>query len=205
MKIAIISDLHGNYEALRALQDDHDELWVLGDLVNYGPEPAAVVDFVRTNSQVVVRGNHDNSIGFDVDPRCTARYQKMADLTRRYSSSVLDKEQKQFLRLLPLSLEIKRDDTSFYLCHSIVAWQRLAEIVGEYVRKGTKLYVEGKLQTTNWQDRQSGEKKYRTEIVVRDLVMLASRGNGHNAAAEESSRDSDSDPAPAIVDEDIPF
>ena len=45
-----------------------------------------------------------------------------------------------------------------------MAWQRLAEIVGEYVRKGTKLYIEGKLQTTSWQDRQCGEKKYRTEI-----------------------------------------
>ncbi|HTZ84416.1 MAG TPA: YfcE family phosphodiesterase [Candidatus Acidoferrales bacterium] len=118
MKIAIISDLHGNYEALRSLPTGYDELWILGDLVNYGPEPAAVVDFARTNSKVVVRGNHDNSIGFDVDPRCTARYQKMADLTRRYTASALDKEHKQFLRLLPLKLELKREDTRFYLCHA---------------------------------------------------------------------------------------
>jgi len=118
MKIAIISDLHGNYEALRSLPTGYDELWILGDLVNYGPEPAAVVDFARTNSKVVVRGNHDNSIGFDVDPRCTARYEKMADLTRRYSSFALDKQQKQFLRLLPLKLEVKRGDTRFYLCHA---------------------------------------------------------------------------------------
>lgn len=89
--------------------------------------------------------------------------------------------------------------------HSIVAWQRLAEIVGEYVRKGSKLYVEGKLQTTNREDRQSGEKKYRTEVVARDLVLLSSRENGHNPAAETSDRDSGVEPAPAIVDEDIPF
>jgi len=118
MKIAIISDLHGNYEALRSLPTGYDELWILGDLVNYGPEPAAVVDFARTNSNVIVRGNHDNSIGFDVDPRCTVRYQKMADLTRRYTASAIDKEQKQFLRLLPLKLELKREDTRFYLCHA---------------------------------------------------------------------------------------
>ena len=74
--------------------------------------------------------------------------------------------------------------------HSIVAWQRLAEIVGEYVRKGTKLYIEGKLQTTSWQDRQSGEKKYRTEIVARDLVLLGSRENGQNAAAQAAGRGS---------------
>lgn len=118
MKIAIISDLHGNYEALRSLPDGYDELWVLGDLVNYGPEPGGVVDFVRANSTVIVRGNHDHSIGYDVDPRCTVRYQKMADVTRRYSASVLKKDQKDFLRQLPLKLELERQDTRFYLCHA---------------------------------------------------------------------------------------
>jgi putative phosphoesterase len=118
MKIAIISDLHGNYEALRSLAEKYDELWVLGDLVNYGPEPGAVVDFVKTNGTVVMRGNHDHAIAYDVDPRCTARYQKMAELTRRYTASVLKKEQKEFLRQLPLNLELKRQDTRFYLCHA---------------------------------------------------------------------------------------
>lgn len=89
--------------------------------------------------------------------------------------------------------------------HSIVAWQRLAEIVGEYVLKGTKLYIEGKLQTTSWQDRQSGEKKYRTEIVARDLILLGSRGNGQNAVAAATRDESETDPTPAVVDEDIPF
>ena len=89
--------------------------------------------------------------------------------------------------------------------HSIVAWQRLAEIVGEYVRKGTKLYIEGKLQTTSWQDRQSGEKKYRTEIVARDLVLLGSRENGQNAAAQPAGHGSDTEPTAAVVDDDIPF
>ena len=60
--------------------------------------------------------------------------------------------------------------------HNVLAWQRLAEIVGEYVHQGTKLYIEGKLQTSNWEDRNSGEKKFRTEIVARDIVLLGSRG-----------------------------
>jgi putative phosphoesterase len=118
MKIVIIADLHGNYEALRSIPESFDELWVLGDLVNYGPDPAQVVDFVRSHSTVVVRGNHDHSIGYDVDPRCTVRYQKMAEMTRRYTDSVLNKEQKQYLRQLPLKLDVKRQDTSFYLCHA---------------------------------------------------------------------------------------
>jgi single-strand DNA-binding protein len=62
--------------------------------------------------------------------------------------------------------------------HNVLAWQRLAEIVGEYVHQGTRLYIEGKLQTSNWEDRNSGEKKFRTEIVARDIVLLGSRGAG---------------------------
>jgi single-strand DNA-binding protein len=89
--------------------------------------------------------------------------------------------------------------------HSIVAWQRLAEIVGEYVRKGTKLYIEGKLQTTSWQDQQSGEKKYRTEIVARDIILLGSRENGEKGAAETPNEESGPVPVSSVVDEDIPF
>jgi single stranded DNA-binding protein len=89
--------------------------------------------------------------------------------------------------------------------HNIVAWQRLAEIVGEYVRKGTQLYIEGKLQTTSWQDRQSGEKKYRTEIVARDIILLGSRENGEKGAVETPNENSGPKPVSSVVDEDIPF
>lgn len=103
--------------------------------------------------------------------------------------------------------------------HNIVAWQRLAEIIGEYVKKGSKIYIEGKLQTSSWEDKQSGEKKYRTEIVAQDLVLLSGRGEGDGGGGESrSSRGSSSsgmDQRPAkheemsqaaeITDEDIPF
>jgi single-strand DNA-binding protein len=88
--------------------------------------------------------------------------------------------------------------------HSVVAWQRLAEIVGECVRKGSKLYVEGKLQTSTWEDKQSGEKKYRTQIVARDIVLLGSRDNGQEEKAEMPSAESNAEPV-AVTDEDIPF
>jgi len=119
VKIVIISDLHGNYDALSALPERGDELWVLGDLVNYGPHPKQVVDFVRTKAAVVVRGNHDHSVGYDEDPRCTPRYAQMADETRRFTDGVLGNEDKQFLRRLPLKAEIERDGKRFYLCHAI--------------------------------------------------------------------------------------
>ena len=89
--------------------------------------------------------------------------------------------------------------------HSVVAWQRLAEIVGEYVRKGSKLYVEGKLQTSTWEDRQNGEKKYRTEIVARDIVLLGARDNGQKAGGEMPGEQSSPQPAPVVAEDDIPF
>jgi single-strand DNA-binding protein len=89
--------------------------------------------------------------------------------------------------------------------HSLVAWQRLAEIVGEYVRKGSKLYIEGKLQASSWEAKQSGERKYRTEIVARDIVLLGSQDNGQEGGGEMPSGQSSPEPAPALAADDIPF
>ena len=95
--------------------------------------------------------------------------------------------------------------------HNIIAWQGLAEVVGEHVTKGSKVYVEGKLQTSSWEDKQSGEKKYRTEIVARELVLLGPRQNGdeQERPAHNTRREPDTEPAYAgggeITDEDIPF
>jgi len=61
--------------------------------------------------------------------------------------------------------------------HRVVFFNRLAEIVGEYVKKGSKVYVEGRLQTRKWQD-QSGQDRYTTEIVASEMQMLDSRGGG---------------------------
>ncbi len=119
MKIVVISDLHSNFDALSALPELGDELWVLGDLVNYGPMPAEVVGFVRSHSKIVIRGNHDHAVGFDVDPRCTPRYADMADSTMQYSKANLDSDATAFLRELPLTRAIEHDDRKFFLCHAI--------------------------------------------------------------------------------------
>jgi predicted phosphodiesterase len=119
MKIVIISDIHGNFDALSALPEIYDELWVLGDLVNYGPEPAAVIDVVRSKAALIVCGNHDYSIGFNQDPHCSPRFTEMAEATRQYTNAVLSVEHKHFLRHLPRFVETQRDRTRFYLCHAI--------------------------------------------------------------------------------------
>ena len=78
--------------------------------------------------------------------------------------------------------------------------------MGEYVRKGSKLYIEGKLQTSSGEDKQSGERKYRTEIVARDIVLLGSRDSVEERRLETPGAEFNTEPAVSVVaDSDIPF
>src|ERR1700693_5984175 len=79
--------------------------------------------------------------------------------------------------------------------HNVVLWQRLAEIAAEYLKKGRSVYVEGRLQTRSWEDKQ-GQKRYTTEIVASDLVLLGGGGGGRGedtGGGRSSSRGSDFD------------
>ena len=101
--------------------------------------------------------------------------------------------------------------------HNVVLWQRLAEIAGEYLKKGGKVYVEGRLQTRSWEDKQTNQKRYMTEIVASDLVLLGGRGEGggeyssgsRGASAGGNNNFDQREPEPVasspISDEDIPF
>jgi single-strand DNA-binding protein len=69
--------------------------------------------------------------------------------------------------------------------HNLVCFQRTAEVVRDYVKKGTQLFVEGKIQTRSWDDKTSGEKKYKTEILVNELTLLGSKSGGDSAGSSE--------------------
>jgi single-strand DNA-binding protein len=101
--------------------------------------------------------------------------------------------------------------------HNLVAFKRLAEIVRDYVKKGSKLYIEGKIQTRSWDDKETGAKKYRTEIIALDISLLSGRedGGGSSRSSNASSNAGMDQRQPAatdeysqsaeISDEDIPF
>lgn len=96
--------------------------------------------------------------------------------------------------------------------HRVVLFARLGEIAGEYLKKGSKVYLEGRLQTRKWQDKNTGQDRYTTEIIGDSLQMLDSKGGngnfGDNApATEKSSADSHANqPEPTdSFDDDIPF
>jgi len=103
--------------------------------------------------------------------------------------------------------------------HNLVAYARLAEIVRDYVKKGAKLFIEGRLTTRSWDDKESGKKIYRTEIVIGDLSLLSGRGEGEGGSYSRSSSSASSTPgfdqrqsgsddyaqSTEITDDDIPF
>jgi single-strand DNA-binding protein len=90
--------------------------------------------------------------------------------------------------------------------HRIVLFSRLAEIAGEYLRKGSQVYIEGRLQTRKWQDKE-GQERYTTEIVASDMQMLGGRGAGFDESAPASGgAQAKRQEAPAEdFDDDIPF
>jgi single-strand DNA-binding protein len=85
--------------------------------------------------------------------------------------------------------------------HNIVAWRKLAEICGQYLKKGSKAYIEGKLQTRSWDDKNTGVKKYMTEIVADNLIMLDSRGVGADQAGDNTPLTQEQ----GAPDTDLPF
>ena len=72
--------------------------------------------------------------------------------------------------------------------HNIVAWQRTAEVAAEYLKKGRQVYIEGRLQTRSWDDKESGAKKYMTEIVVNEMVLVGGRPEGSGGEGGGRSR-----------------
>lgn len=91
--------------------------------------------------------------------------------------------------------------------HNVVAFARTAEIVRDYVTKGTLLYIEGKLETRSWDDKESGRKNSRTQIAISRINILPSgtRNNGDaSSSADATVPDADYDPT-LIQDSDIPF
>jgi single-strand DNA-binding protein len=105
--------------------------------------------------------------------------------------------------------------------HSLVFYRRLAEIAGEYLKKGSQVYIEGKIQTRKWQDKETGKDRYTTEIIVNEMQMLGSKSGGSSFEVVESQSSAPARSAPAArptaasapssksnfdnFDDDIPF
>lgn len=113
----------------------------------------------RGVNKVILVGN----LGQDPEVRYTANGAAVANITVATSEQWTDRQSGQ-----------KQEKTEW---HRVVLFGRLGEIAGEYLRKGSQVYLEGKLQTRKWQD-QNGQDRYTTEIVANEMQMLGGRGGG---------------------------
>ena len=113
----------------------------------------------RGINKVILIGN----LGTDPEVRYMPQGGAVANLTVATSESWTDKATNE-----------RKEQTEW---HRVVIYQRLAEIAGEYLRKGSKVYIEGKLKTRKWQDK-DGVERYTTEIIANELQMLDGRGEG---------------------------
>ena len=135
-------------------------------------------------------------LGNDPEVRYTASGSAIATISLATSESWKDKNTGD-----------QREKTEW---HRVVMFNRLEEIAGEYLKKGSLVYLEGKLQTRKWQD-QSGVDKYTTEVVASEMQMLGSRGGESgftqpkNNAVSGTNQPRNAESAEVIDDDDIPF
>ena len=145
----------------------------------------------RGVNKVILVGN----LGKDPEMKYTASGTAIANITVATSDSWNDKQTGE-----------RVEKTEW---HRIVAFQRLAEIMGEYLKKGSQVYIEGKLQTRKWQDKE-GHDRYSTEIVANEMQMLGGRPSSGSVPFEPPSQQTSKPKTPetAQVDDgfdDIPF
>lgn len=118
MKIVVVSDIHANLAAIKAFPEErYDQLWCLGDIVNYGPQPQEAIRWIKTYAQAAVRGNHDHAVAFAVVPECSVAWLSLASVTRLYTQRVCSPADIDFLRELPLRKEVVLGGAKFQLTH----------------------------------------------------------------------------------------
>ena len=141
----------------------------------------------RGVNKVILIGN----LGADPEVKYMPNGNAVANVTVATTESWKDKQSGE-----------QKDKTEW---HRVVFFRRLAEIAGEYLKKGSQIYIEGKLQTRKWQDK-NGNDRYTTEIIANEMQMLGGRGGGSSDFAPTSSAAA---PAASAVteefDDDIPF
>mgnify|MGYP001270652851 FL=1 len=151
----------------------------------------------RGVNKAIIVGN----LGRDPEVRYTANGSAVANVTVATSESWKDKQSGE-----------RQERTEW---HRVVFFGRLAEIAEEYLKKGSQVYIEGSIRTQKWQDKESGQDRYTTEIVARDMQMLGSRGGDSSGASDDdyssatrsatASSGGGASGGDADLDDDIPF
>jgi putative phosphoesterase len=118
MRILLLADIHANWPALRAIDEPHDVCVFLGDLVDYGLEPAPCIGWVRQHAHHAVRGNHDHGAAQFVPVSGRNGFKYLTSVTRPLTQQKLSADDRRYLASLPVTRTVTLEDTSFLLVHA---------------------------------------------------------------------------------------
>lgn len=118
MRILVLSDIHGNIDALEAIDEPCDRILFLGDAVDYGPDPIACIEYLAERDALRVRGNHDNAVAHKVDCGCGEAFKHLSVITREYMWQILSPGQLEWLGEADTSLELWQTGKSVYATHA---------------------------------------------------------------------------------------
>jgi putative phosphoesterase len=118
MRILLLADIHANWAALQAIHEPFDQCLVLGDLVDYGLEPAPCIDWVRKNATHVIRGNHDHGVAQQVRITGKTGFKYLTAVTRPLTQERLTANDRRYLGTLPVSKRLTLDNTRYLLVHA---------------------------------------------------------------------------------------
>ena len=118
MRILVVADIHGNWPALQAIEENYDVCVCLGDLVDYGLEPVPCIEWVRRNARHVVRGNHDHGVAQNVIITGKNGFKYLTSVTRPLTRAQLDERDIRYLASMPLTQAATFDELRFLLVHA---------------------------------------------------------------------------------------
>jgi putative phosphoesterase len=188
LRILIVSDIHGNWPALAAVREPFDVCLCLGDLVDYGPDPAPCVRWAMANAHYAIRGNHDHGAAQGIPVTGDSGYRYLTRVTRPFVWEALGSEERRYLLQLPLTRRFTLDGRRFLLVHATPR-----DPLDEYLLKDPKTWSK-RLQNVEADVVCVGHSHVQFNLQVDSAVVL-------NPGSVGQPRDGDPRAAYAVIDD----
>ena len=188
MRILVVSDIHANWAALRAIREPYDVCLCLGDLVDYGPDPAPCVRWAMENATYSIRGNHDHGVAQGIAVSGEFGFRYLTRISRDSMWESLDAEERRYLLQLPVTQRATLDGLKFLMVHATPR-----DPLDEYVLKDQVIW-ERRLQNVDADIVCVGHTHMQFKLEVNDKIVL-------NPGTVGLPRDGDTRAAYAIIED----
>jgi putative phosphoesterase len=187
VRILVVSDIHANWPALAAIDEPHDVCLMLGDLVDYGPDPTACVRWSIEHAHHAIRGNHDHGVAQNVPVEGDTGYRYLTRVSRPYQWAALGAEERRYLLQLPLTRRFTLDGKRFLLVHATPR-----DPLDEYVMKDPAMWAK-RVESAEADIVCVGHSHMQFNLVAGDTVVL-------NPGSVGQPRDGDPRAAYAVIE-----